>query len=186
MVTPFQFLASLGAAALIVFGIRWWTRRFSQALVPDGERPGGTHELQAVADEISPEDLSVFETAEEVCFSAREMSHVGPRFFWVFDRINGRLHAQALFIALGIRPADLVEVFGFAPGSDGTGVRHWDDLGSIPLKAEGGRYNTSAFERLAAILEKDIHVFFEAKIGDLNQEPTPLFVARRPRVAISV
>ncbi len=184
MVTPFQFSVLAGLTALIFFGIQAWTSRFSRTLVPDGELPGGMHELQAVADEISAEDLDRFRTAEEVCFSARESSHVGPRFFWVLDHDKGRLHAQALFIALGIRPADLFEVFGFVRGGDGMGVWSWDDLGGIPLKVEGGRYNELAFERLATIIGKDIHVHLEAKIGDLNQEPTPLFVARRSRVAV--
>ena len=149
-------------------GIAWslWRSSFWDDVAPDEDPDYGLHILNAVADEIPPDELERFRNADRACFAVREMNHLDTRFFWLDDFEHGRLYAKALFVALGIAPAQLVEVFGFAPGAEGSGIGFWDDLGAIPLKiGTTGRYNKEPFQRLAMILGKDL---------DIRLEPTPL------------
>lgn len=167
----------IGAACLAVFvcGFLVWNRQMRAAfwgssfrgdVAPDEDPDYGLHILNAVADEIPPDELERFRNADRACFAVREMNHLDTRFFWLDDFEHGRLYAKALFVALGIAPAQLVEVFGFAPGAEGSGIGFWDDLGAIPLKiGTTGRYNKEPFQRLAMILGKDL---------DIRLEPTPL------------
>jgi hypothetical protein len=64
-----------------------------------------------------------------------------------------------LFMALGIKPAALAEVFGVLVGYAGP-VEHYDQLGGLPFTIDG-RENREGFDALGALMGKIIHVYYE-------------------------
>lgn len=190
------YLVLVACLVALWFGFALWSKKLSLAFRQAPLSGDDPHELSVVSAEISLDELERFRNADMVSFAVRETNHLDTRFFWVHDFDHGRLYARALFIALGITPAQLVEVFGVTPETERSGVVLWDDLGAIPLKLSdtgsrdfrgAGTYNIEPFRRLATLLGKDLDIRLEPKpLAGVKQGTTHLFIAHQVKEIVEV